>query len=289
MADTKNIEKIKELAAEKEVSELLSAGETEEIFAACFKAAEKHLHVTPYDEQLYAAYELCKGNIIEMKTGEGKTLSAVFAACLHAKNGGKVHVLTFNDYLAKRDYNWMKKIYEELSVSVGYITGSMEKAERQKMYKCDVLYITARECGFDFLRDFVAENKEDCVQCGFDLAIVDEADSIMIDEARVPLVIAGQTAVTPDGDIPAIYGEISKFDDSLYERDEEQGTIYLTPAGEDKCEELFITDGSGLYEMHNNELLTKITDCLKASFLLKRDVHYIVKDDSIRIIDEFTG
>ena len=111
----------------------------------------------------------------------------------------------------------------------------------------------------------------------------------MIDEARVPLVIAGQTAVTPDGDIPAIYGEISKFDDSLYERDEEQGTIYLTPAGEDKCEELFITDGSGLYEMHNNELLTKITDCLKASFLLKRDVHYIVKDDSIRIIDEFTG
>ena len=289
MADIKNIDRIKELAASKEISELLMSNEKEYIFAACFKACEKQLGITPYDEQLYAAYELSDGNIIEMKTGEGKTLSAVFAACYHAKNGGKIHILTFNDYLAKRDHNWMKPIYDELSVSVGFVTQTTEKADRQQAYNCDVLYITARECGFDFLRDFVAENKEDCVQRGFDLAIVDEADSIMIDEARVPLVIAGQTAVTPDEDIPAIYNEISQFSEEDYERDEEQGTIYLTPSGEDKCEELFITDGSGLYEAENNELLTKITDCLKACYLLKKDVHYIVKDENIRIIDEFTG
>lgn len=289
MADIKNIEKIKELASSKEIGELLQSNEKEYIFAACFKATEKHLGITPYDEQLYAAYELSDGNIIEMKTGEGKTLSAVFGACYHAKKGGKVHILTFNDYLAKRDYNWMKPIYDELSVSVGFVTSGTEKEERQAAYKCDVLYITARECGFDFLRDFVADKQEDTVQQGFDFAIVDEADSIMIDEGRVPLVIAGQTAVIPDEDIPTIYNEVSQFSVEDYEKDEEQGTIYLTPSGEDKCEELFITDGSGLYELENNALLTKITDCLKACYLLKKDVHYIVKDENIRIIDEFTG
>lgn len=289
MPDKINVEKIKELALTEDIDFLSDSSDKEKVFAACYKACQKHLGITPYNEQLSAAYELSEGKIAEMKTGEGKTLSAVFAACHHVKTGGKVHILTFNDYLAKRDYNWMKPIYDELSVSVGFITQDTSKEEKQKAYGCDVLYITARECGFDFLRDFVAERIEDTVQQGFDFAIVDEADSIMIDEGRVPLVIAGETAVTPDEDVPAIYSEISSFPDDHYELDEENGTIFLTPAGEDKCEELFIEDGSGLYELQNNELLTKITDCLKAAYTLKKDVHYIVKDESIRIIDEFTG
>ena len=182
----------------------------------------------------------------------------------------------------------MKPIYDALGVSCAYILQSTPVDERKAAYKSQVVYITARECGFDFLRDFIANSEDECVQCGFDFAIADEADSIMIDEARVPLVIAGETAVTPDADLPAIYDSVKDFDSSLYEINEEFGTIYLTPKGEDKCEELF-TDGTGLYDEENNALLTKITDCLKACFLLKKDVDYIVKDDTIRIIDEFTG
>lgn len=138
------------------------------------------------------------------------------------------------------------------------------------------------------MRDFVANTPEDCVQTDFDFCIADEADSMMIDEARVPLVIAGETAVKPDEKLPEVYEFVKDFDSSMYEINEELGTIYLTEKGEDKCEEL-ITDGSGLYDEENNELLIRITDCLKACFLLKKDVDYIVKDGNIRIIDEFTG
>lgn len=289
MADTTTfINNIREKAKSGDINTLIGSKSIEDIFAACCKASEELLGLVPYDEQLLAAAELTEGKIIEMKTGEGKTLSAVFAACYSALNNHTVHILTFNDYLAKRDCNWMKPIYDTLGVSCAYILQSTPVEERKAAYKSQVVYITARECGFDFLRDFIANSKDECVQCGFDFAIADEADSIMIDEARVPLVIAGETAVTPDADLPAIYDRVKDFDSSLYEINEEFGTIYLTPKGEDKCEELF-TDGTGLYDEENNALLTKITDCLKACFLLKKDVDYIVKDDTIRIIDEFTG
>ncbi len=284
---TLDIKNIREKAKNGDI-ELLMSGDTESVFAALTIAAEKYLGITPYDEQLTAAYELTKGRIIEMKTGEGKTLSAVFAACYKAVNGSRVHILTFNDYLAKRDYEWMKPLYDAAGISVSYIVQSTTAEEKKAAYQSQVLYITARECGFDYLRDFVADNEEDCVQCGFDFAIADEADSIMIDEARVPLVIAGEVASTPDTELPVIFEQVKDFDDSLYEINEELDTIYLTEKGEDKCEELF-TDGTGLYEEENNELLTKITDCLRACFLLQKDVHYIVKDDKIRIIDDFTG
>lgn len=259
------------------------------VFAACCIAAKEKLGLNPFDEQLIAARELTGGKIAEMKTGEGKTLAAAIAVCYMVKNGHKAQVLTFNDYLAKRDFKWMKPLYDAMGISCGYITEGTPATERHDLYRKDVLYITARECGFDFLRDFIAETKEELVQNGFDFGIADEADSIMIDECRVPLVIAGETAVIPDKDLPAIYDTVKKFTDDLYDIDEELDTIFLTPAGEDKCEELLIKDGSGLYDEENNALLTKITDCLKACFLLKKDVDYIVKDGKIRIIDEFTG
>lgn len=282
------INSIREKAHGGDIKSLIAENNMESVFAACFIAAEKLLGLTPYDEQLEAAAELVKGKIIEMKTGEGKTLSAVFAACYVALSGKKVHILTFNDYLAKRDCLWMKPVYDAVGVSTEYIVQSTPPEERKEAYKCDVTYITARECGFDFLRDFIAESKDECVQNGFEFAIADEADSIMIDEARVPLVIAGETAVTPDTELPDIFNTVKEFDSSLYEINEELGTIYLTEKGEDKCEEL-LTGGSGLYDEENNILLTKITDCLKACFLLHKDVDYIVRDEQIRIIDEFTG
>lgn len=280
-------EKIKALASGG-IDGLKDSTDMQEVFAACFAASKERLGLTPYDEQLLAAAELTKGRIIEMKTGEGKTLCAAFAACYMAKNGRNVRVLTFNDYLAKRDSEWMKPIYDALGLSSACITHSTDTALRKQLYKSQILYITAREAGFDFLRDFVANSPDDCVQTDFDFCIADEADSMMIDEARVPLVIAGETAVTPDEKLPEVYEFVKDFDSSMYEINEELGTIYLTPKGEDKCEEL-LTDGSGLYDEENNEFLTRVTDCLRACFLLKKDVDYIVKDEKIRIIDEFTG
>lgn len=288
--DTKLIELCKKVRESEggDIPALMEEGTISSVFAACSAAAQQTLMITPYDEQLAAASVLLDGKIIEMATGEGKTLAAVFAACYQARQGHSVHVLTFNDYLAKRDYNWMKPIYDLCGISVGYISQNMDKAERKKAYSAQVTYVTARECGFDFLRDFVAKTPEDCVHRGFDCAIVDEADSILIDEGRVPLVIAGETKVTPDADLKDIYAAVSGFSSSMYEINDELETIYLTPTGEDECERIF-TNGGGLYDEENNALLTKITDCLRARFLLKKDVDYIVKDGGIKIIDEFTG
>ncbi|MCH5324573.1 MAG: preprotein translocase subunit SecA [Eubacterium sp.] len=290
MVNSQFAQLIKEVRAheDNEISALMEDGGMAAVFAACSIAAQQTLSITPYDEQLAAAAELADGKIIEMATGEGKTLSAVLAACYQARQGHAVHVLTFNDYLAKRDFGWMKPIYDLCGITVSYISQDMDHEQRKTAYGAQVTYVTARECGFDFLRDFVAQSPELCVHRGFDCAIVDEADSILIDEGRVPLVIAGQTAVTPDADLKEIYEKVSGFDGTLYEINDELETIYLTPKGEDECERAF-TDGTGLYDEENNELLTKITDCLRAAFLLKKDVNYIVKDGEIRIIDEFTG
>ncbi len=271
-----------------EISALMESGDMAKVFAACGTAAKQTLDIVPYDEQIAAAAELVDGKIVEMATGEGKTLSAVLAACYMASKGHRVHILTFNDYLARRDYGWMKPIYDMCGICAACVRQGMSADEKRAAYSAKVVYVTARECGFDFLRDFVAEKEEDCVHCGFDTAIVDEADSILIDEGRVPLVIAGETSVVPDADLKEIYQKVSAFDDTLYEINDELETIYLTPKGEDECERIFL-NGGGLYDEENNALLTKITDCLRAAFLLKIDEDYIVKDGGIKIIDEFTG
>ncbi len=277
------IAKIKELAA----SGSSEGSSLEAVFARCYKAVQKTLDITPFDEQLSAAISLYEGNMVQMQTGEGKTLSAVFAACMEAINGGEVHILTFNDYLAKRDYQWMKPVYDEMGVSVDYITEKTERSRRKDAYSKQVVYLTAKEAGFDYLRDFVCFNPDEMVfPEKLNFAIVDEADSILIDEARIPLVIAGDLTAEDSSATADVYRKVSDFDEEEYEIDEETRNVYLTDEGADKAEELF---GCDVYSEEGASLLAKIVACLKARAVLKEDKDYIVKDGSILLVDEFTG
>jgi preprotein translocase subunit SecA len=264
-----------------------SGNSVNEVFARCYNAVKKTLGITPFDVQLSAALSLSEGKMVQMQTGEGKTLCAVFAACYEAISGGSVHVLTFNDYLADRDCSMMKPVYDEMGVSVGCITEKTEPAARKEIYKRQVVYITAKEAGFDYLRDFVRFDAESMVfPEKLNFAIVDEADSILIDEARIPLVIAGDIAVTDSGDTAAVYEKVADFTEDDYEIDEESRNVYLTDSGADKAEELF---GCDLYAEGNAPLLAKICACLKARVMLCEDKDYIVKNGRIVLVDEFTG
>jgi len=255
-------------------------------FAACCNACENGIGLKPYDEQIKAAYALYNGKVIEMKTGEGKTISAVFAAFLHVLEGRSVHILTYNDYLVGRDYNWMKPIYEILGVKTAYITESTPKDKRKTAYRADVVYNTAKEAGFDFLRDFVVDRSEDILHEKFDVAIVDEADSILIDEARIPLVIAGSLPVKVDAELENAFDFVKTLTEKDCGISDEGETAYLTEKGIEKAEEHF---NINLYAEDNQALLSDINDSLKANFVLQEDVDYIVKDEKIFIIDEFTG
>lgn len=259
----------------------------EEVFARCYLAVEKTMGITPFDEQLMAAAALCEGRMVQMQTGEGKTLCAVFAACYAALNGGAVHVLTFNDYLADRDCRWMKPVYDEMGVSLGCIVESTPREERAELYKKQVLYITAKEAGFDYLRDFVCCDHDDMVfPETLDFAIFDEADSLLIDEARIPLVIAGDVAVRDGGDMDDIFAKLAELGEGDFAVDEDSRNVYLTDSGADKAEEIF---GCDIYSAESAELLAKICACLKARDVLTENRDYIVKDGSILLIDEFTG
>lgn len=281
--DNKTILKIKTLAQSGD----FLGNSVEEIFARCYIAAQKTLGITPFDEQLAAALALSNGKMVQMQTGEGKTLCAVFAACAHALSGGFVHVMTFNDYLANRDFEWMKPIYDEMGVSVGVITEKTPRQDRKLLYKKQVLYITAKEAGFDYLRDFVEFDTEKMCFPKLDFAIFDEADSILIDEARIPLVIAGDVAVKEDGSVGEIYKKLGALDEADFEIDEETKNVYLTDDGADKAEEIFGT--KAIYSEKNAGLLAKICACLKAREVLKEDKDYIVRDGKIVLVDEFTG
>lgn len=278
--------------AVKKIKELAESGNTagssvEEIFARCYNAIIKTLGITPFDEQLTAALALAEGRMVQMQTGEGKTLCAVFAACYRALSGGSVHVLTFNDYLADRDYNWMKPVYDEMGVSVGCITEKTDRALRKELYTRSVVYLTAKEAGFDYLRDFVCfDTEEMCFPENLDFAIVDEADSILIDEARIPLVIAGDIAADENDDTAQVYEKLGDFGEDDYGVDDESRNVYLTDEGADKAEEIFSCD---LYAEESAALLAKICACLKARFVLKEDKDYIVKDGAVLLIDEVTG
>lgn len=259
----------------------------EEVYARCFNAVRKTLEITPFDVQLSAALSLTDGKMVQMQTGEGKTLCAVFAACYEALNGGKVHILTFNDYLAVRDCRLMKPVYDEMGIDVGCITEKTDRRLRKELYNKQVLYITAKEAGFDYLRDFVCFSTEEMVfPEELNFAIVDEADSILIDEARIPLVIAGDIAVTEDGRTAEIYGMVSDFSEEDFAVDEESRNVYLTDEGADKAEEIFSCD---IYGEGNAPLLAKICACLKARCMLKENKDYIVRNGQILLIDEFTG
>ena len=280
-----------------EFKEKLSNGETvdnilPEAFATVREAAKRTLSQRHFDVQLIGGLVLHEGKIAEMKTGEGKTLVSTLACYLNALEGKGVHVVTVNDYLAKRDSEWMGQIYNFLGMSVGCILSDKNDDERRIAYKADITYGTNNEFGFDYLRDNMKYSLDEMVQRPFNFAIIDEVDSILIDEARTPLVISGQSE-----DSSTLYKSIDKFIPLLkqddFELDEKQRTCNLTDIGINTVEEALrsenmIEDGS-LFDIKNVSLLHHINQALRAHKLFKKNTHYMVKDDSVIIIDEFTG
>ena len=282
---------VKALVKENDIDTLLEKAQDGEnvqaAFAAVCLAAEKGLGQSPFDEQLLAARALTEGKVLEMPTGEGKTLAAVFAAVWHKLCGRRVHILTFNDYLAQRDREWMKPIYDILGISTAFVTEKTPFGERKAAYKCDVLYISARECCFDYLRDFTVQSLEETVGQGFEAAIVDEADSLLIDEARIPLVVASDVTVKYDPELAEAVKLTADFGEEDYDISLENESVYLSDSGASRVEEYFGLDN--LYDEENSGLLSKVTDCLKARFMLHENRDYISRDGKILLIDKFTG
>jgi preprotein translocase subunit SecA len=258
-----------------------------ESFALVREVSRRVLGMHPFDTQVIASLALHKGKIVEMQTGEGKTLAAVMSAYLNALEGKGVHILTFNDYLARRDAQWMGPIYEFLGLTIGYVNEGMTITERQKVYSSDIIYVTAKEAGFDYLRDFLGMEKEKLVHRPFHYAIVDEADSILIDEARVPLVIAGD--VQEDEDNPFHLSKIARVlkQGIDYETDQYGSNVYFTDSGLLRVEKVL---GCGnLYDSKNLKLLARLNCALYAEVSIERDKDYIVRNGKVELIDEFTG
>ena len=243
---------------------------------------EKHFYV-----QILGGLAIHYGNIAEMKTGEGKTLTSVLPAYLNALTGEGVHIITVNEYLAGRDAEWMGGIHRFLGLSVGVNTRDMEPAEKQEAYNCDILYSTNNEIGFDYLRDNMVVRKEDRVQRPLNFAIIDEVDSVLIDEARTPLIISGGEMANANLYIQADqYAKSLKLDkDYIY--DEKTKSVNLTEAGADKAEAKF--NIANLYDVNNSTLLHFINQALRANYAMKNDVDYVVQDGEIVIVDQFTG
>ena len=262
-----------------------------EAFAVVREASKRVLGLRPFDVQLMGGIILNAGKITEMKTGEGKTLVATMPAYLNALTGRGVHVVTVNDYLASRDSAWMGKLYQFLGLTVGCIVHDMTPEERQKAYAADITYATNNELGFDYLRDNMCLDKAEMVQRPFSYAIVDEVDSILIDEARTPLIISGQADDASER-YQAVDEIIKNVRPEHYEKDEKHKTVTLTDAGVEFVEDALHSAGlmqGGLYDLDNISWVHHTEQALKAHTLFTRDVDYIVKDDQVVIIDEFTG
>ena len=285
----------------------LEAGETlddllPEAFAAIREAADRVLGMRPYPVQLIGGIVLHQGRIAEMKTGEGKTLVAILPCYLNALTGRGVHVVTVNEYLAKRDSEWMGKVYRYMGLSVGLVIPGMQSAQRREAYAADITYCTNNELGFDYLRDNMAIYKQELVQRGHAFAIVDEVDSILIDEARTPLIISGKGE-----DSSKLYEMADQFVSTLHKKvfaktedkedhdtydcdyyvDEKSRTVGLTSAGVQKAERFFGVEN--LADSDNATLSHHINQAMKARGLMKKDIDYVVKDGEIIIVDEFTG
>ncbi len=258
-----------------------------EAFAVVREASKRRLGMRHFDVQLMGGIVLHQGKIAEMKTGEGKTLTATLPLYLNALEGKGAHLVTVNDYLARRDAEWMRPVYEFLGLEVACLQNQMGDIERKKAYNADILYATNNELGFDYLRDNMKFRLEDYVQRDLYYAIVDEVDSILIDEARTPLIIsgAGEEAGKYYADADRTVRRLVKGQD--YEVDEKDRNVQLTESGNDKAEQAFHVDN--LYAIENIGLLHRINQALRAHALFKRDVDYVVKDDQVLIVDEFTG
>src|SRR6202162_411958 len=257
------------------------------VFAAVREASKRTLGQRHFDMQLVGGIVLHRGKIAEMKTGEGKTLVATLPAVLNALTGRGVHIVTVNDYLARRDAEWMGRIYTFLGLSVGVVVHGVTDPERKAAYACDITYGQNNEFGFDYLRDNMKFNLEEYVQRPHNFAIVDEVDSILIDEARTPLIISGaseestDTYYLVDRVIPRLKVE------EHYTIDEKLRTVATTEEGVTKVEQLLGVEN--LYDTRNILLLHDVNQGLRAHVLFKRDVDYVVKDGQVVIVDEFTG
>ncbi len=280
-----------------EFKKRLAEGETldeilPEAFAVAREASKRTLGLRPFDVQIVGALVLHNGMIAEMKTGEGKTLVAAIAVYLNALEGKGVHVVTVNDYLARRDAEWMGKIYKFLGLSVGIIVHGLTDSERREQYVCDVTYATNNELGFDYLRDNMKFYASELVMRPFNYAIVDEVDSILIDEARTPLIISGSAEDSAD-----LYMKVDtvipKLINADFEIDEKHRNVTLTETGNEHIEQLLneagLIQSGNLYDIQNISVVHHVNQALKAHHLFKRDVDYIVKNDKVIIIDEFTG
>src|SRR5690606_35494638 len=261
-------------------------------FAVVREAARRTLGLRPFDVQLIGGMVLHEGAIAEMKTGEGKTLVATLPVYLNALAGKGVHVVTVNDYLARRDAEWMGKVYGFLGLTTGVIVHGLSDEERRAAYACDITYATNNELGFDYLRDNMKYERSQMVQRDHHYAIVDEVDSILIDEARTPLIMSG-----PLDDRSDLYNTINTFipmlDASDYEIDEKQRSANFTEEGTEKLENLLrdagLLKGESLYDVENVSIVHLVNNALKAHRLFQRDKDYIVRNGEVVIIDEFTG
>ncbi len=263
-----------------------------ESFALVREAARRTLGERHYDVQLAGGIILHKGKIAEMKTGEGKTLVSTLPAYLNSLNDKGVHIVTVNDYLAKRDSEWMGKVFNYLGVSTGCITNDLDDNLRKLNYNCNITYATNNELGFDYLRDNMKYELNDMVQRGHNYCIVDEVDSILIDESRTPLIISGK--LEDKTNLYSISNEfINKLQKGDYELDEKNKNAILTDFGIDKIEKLSIQKkilkNNNFYDPENLSLVHHVNQALKANLLFKKDTDYIVRDGKVQIIDEFTG
>jgi len=273
------------------LKERFAAGETlddllYDAYAVVRESATRVLNMRHFHVQLLGGIVLHQGRIAEMCTGEGKTLVSTLPAYLNAISGKPVHVVTVNEYLAKRDAEWMGKVHRFLGLSVGYIYTGQDQADKKKAYECDITYGTNSEFGFDYLRDNMCTTVEERVQRGLDFAVVDEVDSILIDEARTPLIISGPSGESSDQYVTAAkFAKTLKTDD--VDIDEKQKTIHLTETGVSKAERYYRI--GNLSDIENTEINHNINNAIRARFLMNLDEDYIVRDGEVLIVDEFTG
>ncbi|ASW85834.1 accessory Sec system translocase SecA2 [Mycobacterium intracellulare] len=280
-------EQLRKAAGLLNLEDLADSEDIPQFLAIAREAAERASGLRPFDVQLLGALRMLAGDVIEMATGEGKTLAGAIAAAGYAIAGRHVHVVTINDYLARRDAEWMGPLIEAMGLSVGWITAESTSEERRAAYGCDVTYASVNEIGFDVLRDQLVTDVDDLVSPNPDVALIDEADSVLVDEALVPLVLAGTThRETPRLEIIKLVGELNT--DTDFDTDSDSRNVHLTDAGARKVEKAL--GGIDLYsEEHVGTTLTEVNVALHAHVLLQRDVHYIVRDDAVHLINSSRG
>ena len=273
-----------------------------EAFATAREAAHRVINEKPYKVQIMGSIAMHKGDSAEMKTGEGKTLTATMCVYLNALTKKGVHVITVNEYLAERDANWMGDIYRFLGLTVGVNKRELKAQEKREAYACDITYTTNSELGFDYLRDNMVTSVEERVMRGLHMAVVDEVDSVLIDESRTPLIISGgkkktanlykqadafvKTLVAPEYEMDKFTHE-KKLISGDYDIDEKTRQIMLSEEGVEKAESYFGIDN--LYDVNHTQLVHHINQALRANYIMMREVEYVVKDDEIVIVDQFTG